>query len=53
MFFVAGAVAVETGRTKVSELDGLGRRMPWEFAAFTLAALSMVGLPPVAGFVAK
>lgn len=53
MFFVAGAVAVETGRTKVSELDGIGRRMPWEFAAFTIAALSMVGLPPVAGFVAK
>lgn len=53
MFFVAGAVAVETGRTRISELDGLGRRMPWEFAAFTLAALSMVGLPPVAGFVAK
>lgn len=53
MFFVAGAVAVETGRTKVSELDGLGRKMPWEFAAFTIAALSMVGLPPVAGFVAK
>ncbi|HTY51661.1 MAG TPA: Na(+)/H(+) antiporter subunit D [Methanomicrobiales archaeon] len=53
MFFVAGAVAVETGKTKISELDGLGRRMPWEFGAFTLAVLSMAGLPPMAGFVSK
>jgi formate hydrogenlyase subunit 3/multisubunit Na+/H+ antiporter MnhD subunit len=53
MFFVAGTVAVETGKTKISELDGLGRKMPWEFAAFTLAALSMAGLPPMAGFIAK
>jgi formate hydrogenlyase subunit 3/multisubunit Na+/H+ antiporter MnhD subunit len=53
MFFVAGAVAVETGKTKISELDGIGKKMPWEFGAFTLAALSMVGLPPMAGFIAK
>ena len=53
MFFVAGTVAVETGRTKISELDGIGRNMPWEFMAFTLAALSMAGLPPMAGFIAK
>jgi formate hydrogenlyase subunit 3/multisubunit Na+/H+ antiporter MnhD subunit len=53
MFFVAGAVAVETGKTRVSELDGLGRKMPWEFAAFTLATLSLAGLPPMAGFIAK
>jgi multicomponent Na+:H+ antiporter subunit D len=53
MFFVAGTVAVETGKKKISELDGLGRKMPWEFGAFTLAALSLVGLPPMAGFIAK
>ncbi len=53
MFFVAGTVAVETGKTKISELDGIGRKMPWEFAAFALAALSMAGLPPMAGFIAK
>ena len=53
MFFVAGAVAVETGKTKISELDGIGRKMPWEFGAFTLAALSMAGLPPMIGFVSK
>jgi len=53
MFFVAGAVAVETGKTKISELDGIGKKMPFEFAAFTLATLSMAGLPPMAGFIAK
>ena len=53
MFFVAGTVAVETGKTKISDLDGIGWKMPWEFAAFTLAALSMAGLPPMAGFIAK
>ena len=53
MFFVAGAVRVETGKTKISELDGIGKRMPWEFIAFTLATLSMVGLPLMAGFIAK
>jgi formate hydrogenlyase subunit 3/multisubunit Na+/H+ antiporter MnhD subunit len=53
MFFVAGTVAVETGKKKISELDGIGRKMPWEFGAFTLATLSMVGLPPMVGFIAK
>ena len=53
MFFVAGTVAVETGKTKISQLDGMGKKMPWEFGAFTLAVLSMVGLPPMAGFIAK
>ncbi|HVN65727.1 MAG TPA: proton-conducting transporter membrane subunit, partial [Methanomicrobiales archaeon] len=53
MFFVAGAVAVETGKTRISELGGMGRRMPAEFGAFTLATLSMAGLPPMAGFVSK
>ena len=53
MFFVAGTVSVETGKTQISQLDGLGRKMPWEFGAFTLATLSMVGLPPMVGFIAK
>jgi multicomponent Na+:H+ antiporter subunit D len=53
MFFVAGAVAVETGKTKISQLDGIGKKMPREFVAFTLAALSMICLPPLGGFVAK
>ncbi|MGA2627970.1 MAG: Na(+)/H(+) antiporter subunit D [Candidatus Bathyarchaeia archaeon] len=53
MFFVAGAVSVETGKTRVSELDGIGRKMPVTMFAFFLATLSMAGLPPLAGFVGK
>ncbi|WP_348674169.1 proton-conducting transporter membrane subunit [uncultured Abyssibacter sp.] len=49
LFFCAGAIYVATHRTKVSELDGLGAKMPVTFAAFTLAAISIIGLPPLAG----
>ena len=34
-------------------MNGLGRAMPWTFGAFALASLSMIGAPPVAGFVTK
>lgn len=53
MFFVAGAVNVETGKSNISELDGIGRKMPGAMIAFFLATLSMAGLPPMAGFVGK
>lgn len=53
MFFCAGNLAEELGIHKVSELDGVGRRMPLTMTAFTVAALGMIGLPPVAGFVSK
>lgn len=53
MFFVAGAVLVQTGKTRVSELDGLGRRMPATFGAFALATLAMAALPPMGPFVSK
>lgn len=49
LFLCAGAIAVSTGRTRVSELDGVGREMPWTFAAFAVAAASIVGLPPAGG----
>ena len=49
MFFTIGAVEVLTGRTRASQLDGLGQRMPWAFTAFALAALSVAGAPPLAG----
>jgi multicomponent Na+:H+ antiporter subunit D len=50
---VVGAIAKETGRTRVSELAGIATRMPWSMAAFTVAALSFVGLPLFAGFTTK
>jgi len=53
MFFVAGAIAVETGKTRISELDGIGRRMPGTMVAFTVATIGMAGLPPLAGFLGK
>ena len=53
LFFTAGAIYVATHKTKVSELDGIGRQMPFTMGAFTLGALSMIGIPPLGGFISK
>ena len=53
LFFCAGNLAETVHIHRISEMDGVGRRMPWTMAAFTLAAFGMIGLPPVAGFVSK
>jgi multicomponent Na+:H+ antiporter subunit D len=53
LFFAAGAIYTATHKTLVSQLDGVGRRMPWTLAAFAIASLSMIGLPPTAGLVSK
>jgi len=53
LFFCAGNLAETLGIHKVSEMNGVGRRMPWTMAAFTIGALGMIGVPPVAGFVSK
>jgi multicomponent Na+:H+ antiporter subunit D len=53
LFLVAGAIRFRTGRAEVSCLTGLGRQMPWTMAAFTVSALSMIGVPPAAGFFSK
>jgi multicomponent Na+:H+ antiporter subunit D len=53
LFFAAGSIMVASNKTLVSQLDGVGRRMPWTMAAFFIGALSMIGLPPTAGFVSK
>jgi multicomponent Na+:H+ antiporter subunit D len=44
---------VATHLKKISLMDGLGRKMPWTFGAFAIASLSMIGMPPVCGFVSK
>lgn len=49
LFFCAGAIYVAAHKTKVSQLDGLGRTMPFTMAAFAIAAVSIIGLPPAAG----
>ncbi|HEX5091104.1 MAG TPA: proton-conducting transporter membrane subunit, partial [Burkholderiales bacterium] len=53
LFFAAGAIYTASGKTEVSELDGIGRRMPWTMAAFAIGALSITGIPPFAGFLSK
>ena len=53
LFFAAGSIYAAAGKTLVSELTGIGRRMPWTMGAFAVAAISMIGLPPTAGFISK
>ena len=53
LFFAAGAIYTAAHKTEVSQLDGIGRRMPWTMGAFAIGALSMIGLPPTAGFVSQ
>jgi multicomponent Na+:H+ antiporter subunit D len=53
LFFVAGAIRYRTGWVEISRFTGLGKRMPWTMGAFTVAALSMIGIPPAAGFFSK
>jgi multicomponent Na+:H+ antiporter subunit D len=53
LFFAAGAVYTASHLTEVSQLDGIGRRMPWTMGAFAIGALGMIGLPPTAGFLGK
>jgi multicomponent Na+:H+ antiporter subunit D len=53
LFFCAGAIMVTTHLDRVSQLTGIGRRMPITMGAFALAAFMLAGLPPGAGFVSK
>ncbi|MCG8378712.1 MAG: monovalent cation/H+ antiporter subunit D family protein [Proteobacteria bacterium] len=53
LFFAAGSIYTASGKTNVSELDGIGRAMPWTMGAFAIGSLSMIGVPPTAGFLSK
>ncbi len=53
LFMCAGIIAEETGKKNISEMNGMGRRLPLTMGAFTIAAFGMIGLPPLAGFVTK
>lgn len=53
LFFAAGAILVAAHKSRVSELDGLGRAMPFTFAAFAIGSLSIIGLPPFGGMWSK
>jgi len=49
LFFCAGAILVVSHKTRVSELTGLGRRMPLTMIAFFIGSLGIVGVPPTGG----
>ena len=53
LFLCAGSIYVSTRKTEISQLSGIAKRMPWTMAAFALASLSVVGIPPTSGFVSK
>ena len=52
-FFCAGAVIYKSGRNYIHELDGMGRRMPKVFGAFTVSAFALMGVPGLCGFISK
>lgn len=53
LFLCAGALIHYTHHTRVPEFKGIGRQMPWVMWCFALAGLSLVGIPPLGGFVSK
>lgn len=53
LFFGAGNYAETLGVHRVSEMNGVGKRMPWTTATFTVGALGMIGVPPLAGYISK
>ena len=53
LFFCAGAIYVASHKKKISDMEGIGYAMPFTMGAFAIASLSMIGVPPVAGFVSK
>jgi multicomponent Na+:H+ antiporter subunit D len=53
LFFCAGALYVHVRLDRVSQLDGIGRRMPVTMGAFALASVGLAGLPPMGGFMSK
>jgi multicomponent Na+:H+ antiporter subunit D len=53
LFFCAGSIYACAHKTEISELSGLGKKMPWTMAAFTIGAFNMIGVPLVGGFVSK
>ncbi len=53
LFFCAGAIYVACGKKYVSQLDGIGRAMPFTMGAFAIGAMSVTGLPPTGGLLSK
>lgn len=53
LFLAAGAIILMTGVREIKDFGGVGWRMPVTMTCFTISALSMIGFPPLSGFVSK
>ncbi|MCK5096773.1 MAG: monovalent cation/H+ antiporter subunit D family protein, partial [Desulfobacteraceae bacterium] len=53
LFLCAGAILVISGQKQISQLSGIGKKMPITMTAFAIGAAGMCGIPPVAGFISK
>ncbi|KPK09809.1 MAG: cation:proton antiporter [Acidithiobacillales bacterium SG8_45] len=53
LFMAVGALVYRVGSSRIEDISGLGRQMPWTFAAIFIAGLSLIGVPGTAGFISK
>lgn len=53
LFFCAGSIYVSSHKTEISQLSGIGKKMPWTMIAFAIGTLNMIGVPSVGGFISK
>ena len=53
LFLTAGIFIFQCGKSRVEELDGIGKRMPWTLWCYTFASLALIGIPPASGFISK
>ena len=53
LFLSAGAIIIKTGKTRVSQLAGIGREMPATLWCFTLVSITLIGIPPTSAFLSK
>jgi multicomponent Na+:H+ antiporter subunit D len=53
LFMALGALVYRVGTTRLDQIKGLGRQMPWTFAAIFIGGLSLIGVPGTAGFISK
>ena len=53
LFFCAGAIFVATGKKNISDMVGIGKKMPVTMIAFLIGSMSVIGIPPTGGFISK
>lgn len=53
LFLTAGIFIFQCGKSRVEELDGIGKRMPGTLWCYTFASLALIGIPPASGFISK